>query len=249
LVRDDWIVEDYVPHTFSGSAAAARFMSGSNAGLRVRRFLSPLDIDDTLAAIAGIGLEYYEGDDKAGNVVRKGKLGPNVFRFRQSHQAYFDRVALYEPLFRENIFANTNALTRVMAVISQMFSMDGAVAQHEGRPMMACTVRDLPEAPIHTDWMPGEGTGLSFAPQLLEQFAWNVYLRMPYFGGGTRLYQETQPARVTPDTPRTEILPAIGELVLFRSTRAHEVLRCDGQRLTLSGFCGTTAARRLLFWV
>jgi hypothetical protein len=242
-----WVVED-LDSAAPSSATMQRFAEGECAGLRFKRFMTHDEISNILAAISKIGMEYYDGDDKAGRTVRKGKLGPNFFRFKDDQREYFRRVSVYEGIFNNQILAPVNFFARVQGAASKVFSRGSYIAEHEGRRMMSCTVRALPEAPVHRDWMPGENTGLSFAPHIIDQFAWNVYLKMPEVGGHTRIYGERNPASVGENTIHSEFVPSIGELVIFRSTQAHAVMPSRGDRLTLSGFFGTTT-ERLLFWV
>ena len=242
-----WVVED-INRTTPDLAAIKKFSTGDRAGLRFENFLQEYQIDLILHAISKIGIEYYEGDDKAGSVVRKGKLGPNFFRFKADQGEYFRRTQIFEEIFDERILALVNFFPRVQEVASKMFSLGHGVAEHQGRRMMKFTVRVLPEAPIHRDWMPGENSGLSFASQIREQFAWNIYLKTPKSGGQTRIYKEQDLALAGKESEYFEIAPRVGDLIIFRTTQAHSVLPSDGERLTLSGFFGTTS-EKLLFWV
>lgn len=242
-----WVVED-INRTAPNLSAIKKFSTGDRAGLRFENFLQEYQVDLILHAISRIGIEYYEGDDKAGGIVRKGKLGPNFFRFKADHGEYFRRARIFEKVFDERILTLVNFFPRVQQVASKTFSLPSGVAEHQGRRMMNFTVRVLPEAPIHRDWMPGENSGLSFAPQLSEQFAWNIYLRTPKSGGQTRIYTERDPALAGRDGEHVEVGPRVGDLIIFRSTQAHSVLPSDGERLTLSGFFGITP-EKLLFWV
>ncbi|MGJ7525471.1 2OG-Fe(II) oxygenase [Variovorax sp. GB1P17] len=242
-----WVVED-ISRTTPNFTAIKKFSTGERAGLRFENFLQEYQVDLISHAISEIGIEYYEGDDKAGGVVRKGKLGPNFFRFKSDHGEYFRRTRIFEEMFDQRILSLVNFFPRVQEVASKMFSLGHEVAEHQGRRMMNFTVRVLPEAPIHCDWMPGENTGLSFAPQIKDQFAWNIYLKTPKSGGQTRIYTEKDPALASKESEHFEVAPRVGDLIIFRTTQAHEVLPSDGERLTLSGFFGITP-EKLLFWV
>lgn len=243
----NWVIED-ISRATPDLAAIRKFAAGERAGLRFRNFLQEYQVDLISHAISKIGIEYYEGDDKAGGIVRKGKLGPNYFRFKANPGEYFRRVGIFENIFDERILGLVNFFPRVQEVASKMFSLGSTVAEHQGARMMKFTVRALPEAPIHRDWMPGENTGLSFAPQIREQFAWNIYLKTPKSGGQTRIYNEQDPALAGKGSEYFEVAPQVGDLIIFRTTHAHEVLPSDGERLTLSGFFGSTP-EKLLFWV
>jgi hypothetical protein len=242
-----WVVED-INRTAPNLAAIKRFSTDDCAGLRFENFLQEYQVDLILHAISKIGIEYYEGDDKAGGVVRKGKLGPNFFRFKSDHSEYFRRARIFEKVFEERILRLVNFFPRVQEVASKTFSLGHGVAEHQDRRMMNFTVRVLPEAPIHRDWMPGENTGLSFAPRVSEQFAWNIYLKTPKAGGQTRIYKEQDPTQAAKASNYIDVAPRVGDLIIFRSTQAHSVLPSDGERLTLSGFFGITS-EKLLFWV
>ncbi len=242
-----WLVED-IHRAAPDLTAIKKFSTGDRAGLRFKNFLQEYQTDLILHAISKIGIEYYNGDDKAGSVVRKGKLGPNFFRFKDDHSEYFRRARIFEKIFEERILTLVNFFPRVQEVASKAFSLGHGVAEHQDRRMMNFTVRVLPEAPIHRDWMPGENTGLSFAPRLSDQFAWNIYLKTPESGGQTRIYKEQDPALANERSEYVDVAPRVGELIIFRSTQAHAVLPSNGERLTLSGFFGITP-EKLLFWV
>lgn len=242
-----WAVED-IDRTAPNLAAIKKFSTGDRAGLRFENFLQEYQVDLILHAVSKIGIEYYEGDDKAGGVVRKGKLGPNFFRFKSDHGEYFRRARIFEKVFEERILTLVNFFPRVQEVASKAFSLGHEVAQHQDRRMMNFTVRALPEAPIHRDWMPGENTGLSFASRISDQFAWNIYLKTPKSGGQARIYKEQDTALVARGSEYVDVAPRVGDLIIFRSTQAHSVLPSDGERLTLSGFFGITP-EKLLFWV
>ncbi|MHC1550770.1 2OG-Fe(II) oxygenase [Phyllobacterium sp. K27] len=110
---------------------------------------------------------------------------------------------------------------------------------------MSCTIRDLPSAPPHRDWMPGENTILSFANNITDQLAWNVYLKSGEEGGETIFYNESNVDAISTTTQSTRNAPLQGDLLLFRSTNVHEVLPARGNRLTLSGFFGPSGSKEL----
>lgn len=243
-----WTVED-TGHGTQSLAAMDRFATGECAGLRFRHFLKHEEIQRVLAAISDIGIEYYEGDDKAGRVVRKGKLGPNFFRFKDDHDEYFRRVDIFSTIFENKIIRHVDFFSRVREAISRIFALNNSMAEHHGKRMMNFTVRALPETPIHRDWIPTEKTGLSFSPRITDQFAWNIYLKLPDSGGQTRIFRTQDPAlAAVKGSVFTEAMPSVGDLIVFRSTQAHAVMPSSGDRLTLSGFFATTP-EKLLFWV
>lgn len=102
------------------------FANENCAGVKAKNFLSPQEIDRTVESILRIGLEYYEGDDKGGKVVNKGKLGPNFFRFKDDQSEYFRRTAIFEPIFKNKILSEVDIVSRVRAVCSSMFQKNPA---------------------------------------------------------------------------------------------------------------------------
>jgi hypothetical protein len=224
------------------------FLSNSCAGIRVESLISPQDLQKLTEAIDGIGLEYFQGDDKGGAIVRKGKLGPNFFRFKEEPFEYFERVRVTWPVFTEKILSQVDLYKLVQQVASEIFDLPTETATHAGNMMMGCTVRDLGTAPIHRDWMPGETQYLDFAHELQDQFAWNFYLKIPDRGGETVIYRTDEIKKLDDETDAAKCRPLEGDLLIFRSTRLHEVLPSEGERMTFSGFFGPRK-KKLLFWV
>lgn len=242
-----WSVIDLNKTGFN-EEACKRFASSDCAGLRISGLIAPDDLQNINAAISDVGLEYFEGDDKGGAVVRKGKLGPNFYRFKEDPSEYFRRTRLTWPIFANDILSRVDLYSCVKDICSTIFGMPSQTAEHRGRPMMGCTVRELGSAPVHRDWMPGESDALDFAGQLQDQMAWNFYLKMPQTGGETIIYHANALTQLDAHTGAAKVRPLAGDLVIFRSTQLHEVLPSHGERMTLSGFFGPTSDR-LLFWV
>lgn len=225
-----------------------KFVSNKCAGLRISGLITTDDLQTINDAINDVGLEYFEGDDKGGAIVRKGKLGPNFYRFKDDPLEYFRRTRLTWPIFANDILSRVDLYSCVQDICSKIFDMPSQTAEHQGKKMMGCTVRELGSAPIHRDWMPGESDALDFAEDLQDQIAWNFYLKMPDAGGETVIYRANELSMLHEDIESAQVKPLPGDLIIFRSTQLHEVLPSHGGRMTLSGFFGPTS-EKLLFWV
>ena len=202
-----------------------------------------------VAAILKVGIEYYDGDDKHGAIVKKGKIGPNYFRFKNNGSEYFHRAKQDIHIFNNQIIPNMNILKRLFVIANTLFRLEAVLADHQGQDMMPFTIRDLPEAAPHRDWLKGEVSDLSFLSDIQDQWAWNIYLTQPISGGETCIYNEQDPSNLIANTAKVSCLPKLGNLLFFRSTNVHEVKATEGDRYTLSGFCGPTSNGKLLFWV
>jgi len=219
------------------------------AGICIDDFVSALEISKILAALREIGIEYYDGDDKSGAIVRKGKVGPNYYRFKEEPDEYFARTKRDLPVFEERILSGIDLLGRLHRLSAILFGAPVSLAEHRKIKMMPCTIRDLPVAPPHRDWLKGEVSNLDFLATIEDQLAWNIYLTTPEKGGKTGIFKTQRRSDLEKGVPVCFHPPKAGQLLLFRSTNIHEVRPTEGARYTLSGFFGRTSDCRLLFWV
>lgn len=224
------------------------FLNGKNAGLLFKNVIGKSNIQLLNSAINDIGIEYFEGDDKAGSIVRKGKLGPNFYRFKNNPIEYFLRKNKYWPIFENQILNRVDLYKQVRSLATAIFDKPSKTAMHAGEEMMGCTVRDLGVAAIHSDWLPGESLYLDFAKNIRNQMAWNFYLEMPKHGGETLIYNARDINSLSEDTAVSMIKPEVGDLIIFNTQLLHQVMPAQGPRLTLSGFFGDSEDE-LLFWV
>lgn len=218
--------------------------------IRISRFLSPAETQTVEQAIHEIGLEYYVGDTKAATQERKGKIGPNLYRFKDDLPAYFERVRVFEQRDKPRLFKRVDVLGRFIDALWTAHGPQGAVEQARSSVglLSSCTVRDLSSAPPHADWIRGELPHFDAFAQLVDQFAWNVYISVGE-GGETQIYDTQDPADVADSEPSFTWPPQHGDLLLFRTRNVHAVLPTRGDRLTVSGFWGPTTDGRLLYWV
>ena len=82
---------------------------------------------------------------------------------------------------------------------------------------------------------------------LIDQFAWNVYISVGQTGGETAIYDTGVPDHAR--RPALVLPPQRGDLLLFRTRNVHAVLPSEGARLTVSGFWGPTLQGHLKYWV
>ena len=218
--------------------------------IRIPAFLSECEVGSVLDAIDHVGIEFYVGDTKAGTAERKGKIGPNLFRFKDDIGAYYCRLTHYESDARPILFSKVDVPQRFKTLLQSAVGVTVARAQAGLGPLADCTVRSLPGAPLHTDWIVRELPTFEAFDGLLDQFAWNVYLKVGESGGQTLIYDTTNPATAAlMDAATAEIIPQVGELILFRSRNVHAVNATLGDRLTISGFWGPCVTGDIRYWV
>lgn len=218
--------------------------------IRIRGFLDKNEVSGILRRISDVGIEYYIGDTKAGTSERKGKIGPNLFRFKNDLPAYLDRLAAFETDARPVLFAEVDVPARFRSLLMQTLNRPMDRAKAAGIALADCTVRALPGAPPHTDWIVHELPSFEAFDGLLDQFAWNVYLAVGDQGGETCIYKTPDlEAAEAMEAPSVVLKPEIGELILFRSRNVHAVTPTQGHRLTVSGFWGPCLSGTLRYWV
>ncbi len=229
-----------------------KILKGKSPGVRLKEFISPGAAEGILRGIHEVGLEYYVGADKAGGEARKGKLGPNFFRFKDQPAEYFARVEHFRPIFREEIFRDCDPAQLFREACAKAFEMPAQTATEGGKEFMVATVRDLPAAPVHFDWLPSDCPKLELTQRLTEQFAWNLFLELPENGGYTLIHNHD--ARDTTVFPKDSLWAGVAhsrcDLTVFRSTYRHLVIPSEGSgsRITVSGFFGIRE-NNLVFWV
>lgn len=218
--------------------------------IRVPEFLDKLEIERILRNIHRVGIEFYSGDTKAGTIERKGKIGPNLFRFKDDLDTYFTKVSHYEKNERPLIFSRTDISIKFKTLIQKRLSCHVDRTKFAEKYLADCTVRALPGAPVHTDWIVRELPSFEAFDYLIDQFAWNVYLSVGESGGQTKIYDTTNPDTIElPQIRVSEITPCVGDLILFRSRNSHTVSPVSGERLTVSGFWGPTVSGGIQYWV
>ncbi len=224
-----------------------RLRSRQCGAIRIASFVQPADVAAIVSAINAAGIEYHVADDKAGSVARKGKLGPNFFRYRDQPEEYFRQVPQFRSLFDHQIFASDHPIHRLMGMVATATGLPVEVAQENGQGFMHCVARDLPAAPRHTDWLPRDCPALGFAAQFKSQYAWNLYLELPSHGGETVIYHREEQQPIVENTLRCTVRSSVADLLIFQSTNVHEVLPAGGKRLTVSGFFGITDTKVIFF--
>jgi len=235
------------------SASLKALMRNEILAIRIPKFLSLAETEAVEHAIREVGVEYYVGDTKADTQERKGKIGPNLYRFKNDIPAYFERARSFERHDRPRLFKRIDVPGRFFDALRAAHGPYGTVEQacsSSGGPLSTCTVRDLPSAPPHFDWIRGELPHFDAFSRLTDQFAWNIYVSVGQRGGATLIYGTQDPAEaLAMDTPSLTLPPQRGDLLLFRARNVHAVEAAEGERLTVSGFWGPTTDERLLYWI
>jgi hypothetical protein len=243
----------HIAHESSLSRGAlSALMLHEILAIRIPGFLSKPELQGVRQGIQDVGLEYYTGDTKASTQERKGKIGPNLYRFKDDIHAYFERTRVFEQQDRPQLFAKVDVLGRFVEALRQAYAPRGTVerARSVAGPLSSCTVRDLPNAPPHRDWIKAELPAFDAFSRLTDQFAWNVYVSVGERGGETLIYDTCEVEDALTRPPSLELPPKPGDLLLFRTRHVHAVrATTGGDRWTVSGFWGPTSDGRMLYWV
>lgn len=245
---------DFVDVPFLSVERLSALLSNQLAAIRVRNFLSDIESADILGHITAIGMENYVGDTKGGTAERKGKIGPNLFRFKSDVEEYFSRVNSFDADVKPVLFQTLDVPGRFKEAMRHGLppgaGLYRAISASRGRELSECTVRSLPSAPPHIDWIRAEMPDFDAVSSLTDQFAWNVYISTGQTGGNTLIYDLEDPAKLDAGmTPVADLRPLRGDLILFRTRNVHEVTPTVGNRFTVSGFWGPRGDGHFQYWV
>lgn len=222
---------------------------GKEMYARFPGFLSKNECESIVKNVDKVGIEYYSGDNKNGKQDVKGKLGPNFFRYRFDRNEYNELNRKYSKVFLSEIFEEVNVVEKFKIFLEKTLKLEVKVPTLDGNPFATCTIRDMPGAPKHRDWLPGECPDLLSHRNLIDQFAWNIYLELPETGGETIVYPTAETDTFSDVLQGDTIKPMKGDLVIFRSTNIHEVRPGSSRRLTISGFFGPCRDGSMIIWV
>ena len=224
------------------------------SALRMPHFLSLAETLSVSNRIREIGIEFYVGDTKGGTSERKGMIGPNLFRFKDDLHEYFERTFDFDENIKPILFRDVDVVGRFASLMQSALNA-GALFQRARSDRMQtclseCTVRSLPAAPPHTEWIKAEMEDFDAVGSLTDQFAWNVYISTGESGGHTAIYNtEDRCAIRTGLAPDVLVGPKPGDLILFRTLNVHEVRQARGDRITVSGFWGPRSDGNYQYWV
>jgi len=183
-------------------------------------------------------------------MIQRGNWDQIFFRYRFDRSKYAELTQKYATIFSNYLFSDTNMFSKLTQLIEHHTGSKIHYPSLDDKPFAKCTIRDLASAPLHRDWLPGECPDLESHKDLIDQFAWNIYLQLPDNGGETIVYPTSDRSIANdPNLEKAFIKPSLGDLVLFRSSNIHEVLPGTSRRLTVSGFFGPKRDGTILFWV
>ncbi|MCU1484382.1 MAG: hypothetical protein JWN67_1128 [Actinomycetia bacterium] len=233
----------------------------------VRHLPNHLDVgycDQVVAAVRTLELSPYPATVGVPGAAPVLKVGPTVFdHVGTDFASYFDEVAACSRRLRA-CFARAGIIDPLDFVLDFLRrSWDGPVviAEEGGRPYFAGVLRSIPGGTLpHTDDAARETPDLSIG-RTKSQGSLLLYLAMPTAGGSTTVYDK----RPTDDDPTyawgyaqaalagvgfAGVTATAGDVVLFPSTRIHEVAPVTGvgDRLTFSVFYGPDEHGRLVVW-
>lgn len=162
-----------------------------------------------------------------------------------------------------------NPLECVIELLAEHWPAGARIAvDASGRSFFAGDIRAVGEAPVHNDFSPRRERELPLC-ELNEQLSWNVYFTSPPIGSGhlevfDRRWNASDQGRrtsregeigfsddIVAGVRSVSIAPAVGRLVLFRTTNFHRVRRCESRflRISMTSFVGVSNERRpLILW-
>ena len=240
--------------TNSSRDCLGELLANKVAAMRLKGFLGVEQVSNIKNRIQQLGLETYVGDTKAGTEVVKGKIGPNLFRFKDDLPEYFSRLTEFEEHSRPVLFKEVDVPQIFKSFMKNALPRGSSFQRAHSRSydsfLSECTVRSLPAAPPHNDWIAGELAGFDAVEELIDQFAWNIYISTGTEGGNLIIYDTTSRSEISNSPGKSvSIQPDPGDLILFRSRNYHEILNTSGDRYTVSGFWGPRRDNNFQYWV
>lgn len=232
--------------------------------IRLKGFVSPslaTSLADHIQSTNAFGV--YSGHSVTSGL---SKLGPVQCEFNETAKSeYFYRAAKIFSLL-ERTELPINPLIEVLKLIHLTTRQPVGLAHDAERgPYYAGVyhcLRDVGMA-LHMDYAPQDAKGWSIEG-VLNQISWVLHLKAPVQGGETMLYQrEWIPSdessykaersyhylpEVVKEVTSRRIAFQLGDLIMFNSRNYHEILKCQGTRITVGSFIGRLEGGQLLFW-
>lgn len=192
-----------------------------------------------------------------------GKMGLSQFEYQRDKQSYFDSVTEAE-CYRRSIFKSVvDPLAKLMQWVREHVTSNVDVALENGQHYFSGVFRETRHGVLlHNDYALHDAAGWSIE-SVESQLSWNVYLKPPQAGGSCVLYDQSwEPADLVHRIPDSygydhgvlttgkyeEILPLLGDLVIFNSRNYHEVMPSNESRITMSSFIGQLPDSSIVFW-
>lgn len=236
-----------------------RLAAGLNAALRVRRFFTPAQCAQIMAALEGSVQNTY-GSQGAPKILKIGPSAYDIFSLRQD--TYWPEAARALEL-RSTLLGGEDPFALAIRKVADAWAGPVRLAKCGGRDMFAGLIREINEGAImHFDEIVCEMPGvLDEVP--IAQLAFNVHLSVPGRGGETRVHRKRwRPdderfkdgygylPEVVGDEPRAQVRADVGDAVLFDSRNYHmvEAAHGSGRRVALAFFLGLTGAGELVLW-
>ena len=178
---------------------------------------------------------------------------------------YFRKAAEANARRRAIFTESGDPLGLVIGRLRDAWGLEVGLASDNRMEYFAGLVRNIPLAQLHRDWAPADARDWSIGG-IEAQLTWNIYLQLGERGGAVviyrRLYDERDDEQkmaanncayhscAVTGCELVEIVPSLGELLLFNSRNYHKVERTDGgaERITASSFIGLTPDRTLVLW-
>lgn len=268
-IGNQWRVEHLTPFD---SRAATELLpvlaSNEIAAIQIHQFLDRQDLDIVIGNMGKQDIQWYENKE-----FQQGRIGINATGFgydADGKQRYFG-LTPEATKSRDEIFKGaSNPIDKIIT----FFSSNGYNASVATEPEMQNAqyftglVRAMgAKSTLHFDYAPNQLPGWSVS-DADEQYGLVLYLQMPTEGGALTVYNRPwQPEDelhnndigqkgtygFTEDflesVPHTTILPAAGDLIVFKSRNFHQVeaITSDKPRLGLTTFM-SLKDRSLSLW-
>jgi hypothetical protein len=244
--------------------ALSGLVAGELAAIHIPAFEDANACAAIVEAAKAHGFEWYE------NVTPPiGKIG--VVQVGHSSDAgkrqYFETAPVAAAARDRIMAAGNDPFARLLALLADTWATGAGIAREpgSGADYFAGVIRNMTTARLHCDWAPHEASGWTVG-SIIEQLAWNVYLKIGAHGGQTRVYDRAwseeceafktagnygYEPEVVAGSDFIEIQPGIGDLLIFSPRRFHEVICPDdgAERIAIGSFVGVTSTDEpLILW-
>jgi Carrier-protein-independent halogenase WelO5 len=204
---------------------------------------------------------FYEGTSPP-----LGRLGITQYEHFEAKDAYLDASADANARRSAVLASLPDPVDEVIEAFDAAWPGSAGPAEEDGRPYFVGIYRrgGGGGVKIHADWGPRDGEGWVIE-RITGQLAWNLFFSSPTAGGELIVYDypweprlEEHAAQRFSDydpklfesTPRVEVPPYPGALIIFNSRNAHAVgPATNGEaRVAVGSFIGVTEDGDLAFW-
>ncbi|KAB8029213.1 2OG-Fe(II) oxygenase [Fluviispira multicolorata] len=200
-------------------------------------------------------VQKYYGVDRIGNPFNSTYgLSPE----NETVNKYYEEINTSRERLRNYSYPAITPIDKLRLELDEQFIHGANVANFQGKKMLAGIARIAKE---NLSYLSAEQPHFDALPEkyckLDEQFAANIYLKIPDSGGELEIWDvpACNPLAAIPDDWRAhlpnsiKISPTIGDLIIFNSRKPHAISSFRGEaRISLQTFIGYKKNHALQIW-